>query len=241
MFYLLVVGAGISVALQQVLNANLRMELGSPWWAGFVSYLVGTIFMLAIATMSDQPWLSTAMIARTSWISWAGGFFGAIFIGTAIFMVPRLGAASVLALIVVGQMIGSLAFDHFWLVWCSPACGKSGPARGRSLSRSRRDLGPFLIDDASSSGTGASIDSNLLGRPQWILTYPIALPVFPRLPAWSHTSSGALPGLASSSLPRRGRRSPSRSRKTAWDDFRWRRSPRSPASKPKLIRLKRIR
>jgi bacterial/archaeal transporter family-2 protein len=30
MFYLLVVGAGVSVALQQVLNANLRMELGSP-------------------------------------------------------------------------------------------------------------------------------------------------------------------------------------------------------------------
>jgi len=115
MFYLLVMGAGISVALQQVLNANLRMELGSPWWAGFVSYLVGTIFMLAIATMSDQPWLSTAMIARTSWISWAGGIFGAIFIGTAIFMVPRLGAATVLALIVVGQMIGSLAFDHFGL------------------------------------------------------------------------------------------------------------------------------
>ena len=43
------------------------------------------------------------------------GIFGAIFIGTAIFMVPRLGAATVLALIVVGQMIGSLAFDHFGL------------------------------------------------------------------------------------------------------------------------------
>jgi bacterial/archaeal transporter family-2 protein len=55
MLYLLVVGAGISVALQQVLNANLRMELGSPWWAGFVSYLVSTIFMLAIAVTSDQP------------------------------------------------------------------------------------------------------------------------------------------------------------------------------------------
>ena len=49
MFYLLVVGAGVSVALQQVLNANLRMELGSPWWAGFVSYLLGTMVMLAVA------------------------------------------------------------------------------------------------------------------------------------------------------------------------------------------------
>ena len=113
MFCLLVVGAGISVALQQVLNTNLRTELGSPWWAGFISYLVGTVVMLAIATTSSQPWLSPAMIARTSAISWAGGIFGTIFIGTAILMVPRLGAATVLALIVVGQMIASLAFDRF--------------------------------------------------------------------------------------------------------------------------------
>ena len=115
-FYLLVVGAGISVALQQVLNANLRMALGSPWWAGFVSYLTGTVAMLAIAILSGQPWLSGAVVMRTSWISWTGGIFGAIFIGTAILMVPRLGAATVLALIVVGQMIGSLAFDQFGLL-----------------------------------------------------------------------------------------------------------------------------
>lgn len=116
MFYLLVVGAGVSVALQQVLNTNLRMELGSPWWAGFASYLTGTVAMLIMAITSGQPWLSPDVIARTSWISWAGGLFGAIFIGTAILMVPRLGAATVLALIAVGQMIGSLAFDHFGLL-----------------------------------------------------------------------------------------------------------------------------
>ncbi len=115
-FYLLVVGAGVSVALQQVLNANLRMELGSPWWAGFISYLVGTVAMLAAAITSGGPRLSEAMAARTSWITWTGGIIGAIFIGTAILMVPRLGAATVLALIVVGQMLGSLVFDHFGLL-----------------------------------------------------------------------------------------------------------------------------
>jgi bacterial/archaeal transporter family-2 protein len=31
-------------------------------------------------------------------------------------MVPHLGAATVLALIVVGQMLGSLTFDHFGLL-----------------------------------------------------------------------------------------------------------------------------
>ena len=115
-FYLLIVGAGVSVALQQVLNANLRIELGSAWWAGFISYLVGTLAMLAVAIASGGPLLSWTMAARTSWVSWTGGIFGAIFIATAILMLPRFGAATVLALIVVGQMLGSLRFDHFGLL-----------------------------------------------------------------------------------------------------------------------------
>lgn len=41
------------------------------------------------------------------------GLFGAFFIAVAILMVPRLGAAQVLSLIVVGQMAGSLLLDHF--------------------------------------------------------------------------------------------------------------------------------
>ncbi|MCW2242720.1 DMT family transporter [Azospirillum canadense] len=113
--YLLVVGAGVSVALQQVLNANLRTEIGSPWWAGFVSYFVGMLAMLAVALTSSGPRLPDSFAGVTSWLSWTGGLFGALFIGTAILMVPRLGAATVLALIVVGQMTGSLAFDHFGL------------------------------------------------------------------------------------------------------------------------------
>lgn len=114
--YLLVVAAGISVALQQVLNANLRAELGSPWWAGFVSYVVGMVAMLAVALSAPGPRLAEMAGGVGSWVSWTGGLFGALFIGTAILMVPRLGAATVLALIVVGQMIGSLAFDHVGLL-----------------------------------------------------------------------------------------------------------------------------
>ena len=114
--YLLVVGAGMSVALQQVLNTNLRSEIGSPWWAGFISYFVGMLAMLAVALISPGPRLSDSFAGSTSWLSWTGGIFGAIFIATAIFMVPRFGAATVLALIVVGQMLGSLMFDHFGLL-----------------------------------------------------------------------------------------------------------------------------
>lgn len=112
---LVVVGAGVSVALQQILNANLRSSIGSPWWAGFVSFLVGTVVMLIAGLATGLPGVTAPVLARTPWLSWTGGAFGAIFIATVIFMLPRFGAATTLALGVVGQMVGSLSFDHFGL------------------------------------------------------------------------------------------------------------------------------
>jgi transporter family-2 protein len=116
LFCLLVVGGGLSVSFQQVLNAKLRAELGSPWWAGLVSFLGGSFVMLTAAVLTSQPLPSSEAIARTSWASWSGGFFGAFFIGAAILMVPRLGATTVVALVVFGQMLGALAFDHFGIL-----------------------------------------------------------------------------------------------------------------------------
>lgn len=88
LLYLLVVGAGISVAMQQIINANLRSEIGSPWWAGFISYLVGTIAMLTMILMVKGPRLAEILSARTTPLSWTGGIFGALFIGIVIFMIP---------------------------------------------------------------------------------------------------------------------------------------------------------
>jgi transporter family-2 protein len=107
--------AGVSFVFQQVVNSNLRVEIGSPWWAGFVSYLGGTIVMLAVALALREPFPSAAVVARSQALSWTGGLFGAIYIAISILLLPRLGAATVIALIIAGQMIGSLTFDHFGL------------------------------------------------------------------------------------------------------------------------------
>ena len=116
MSYLLAIVAGASVALQQVLNANLRAQLGSPWWAGAVSYLVGFAAMLAVALVVPGPRLTGYIAGGNALISWSGGLFGAVFIAIAILMVPRLGAATTLALIVVGQTMAALIFDHFGIL-----------------------------------------------------------------------------------------------------------------------------
>jgi bacterial/archaeal transporter family-2 protein len=110
------VAAGISIVVQQVLNANLRAALNSAAWSGFVSYFVGVACMVALAVTLRDPVPSVAVVGRIPWWAWSGGMFGAIFIGLAIFLVPQLGAATFIALLVAGQMLGSVAFDHFgWL------------------------------------------------------------------------------------------------------------------------------
>jgi transporter family-2 protein len=112
----LAVAAGISVVIQQVLNANMRAALNSAAWSGFASYFVGVICMALLALALRDPLPSASAAARIPWWAWSGGVFGAIFIGLAIVLVPQLGAATFIALLVTGQMLGSIAFDHFgWL------------------------------------------------------------------------------------------------------------------------------
>jgi bacterial/archaeal transporter family-2 protein len=113
---LLTVGAGVSVLVQQVLNANLRAELNSTAWSGFMSYLLGVVFMVCLAVVLRDPVPSTNAIARVPWWAWSGGMFGAIFIALSIITIPKLGGATYIAILVTGQMIAALGFDHFgWL------------------------------------------------------------------------------------------------------------------------------
>lgn len=109
---LLAVVAGVGVITQQVFNANLRGVLQSAAWAGVVSYVVGLLCMIAFVLVMRDPVPSLAAARGTPWWLWSGGALGALFIALAIFLVPKLGAASFVALLFAGQMLASLAFDH---------------------------------------------------------------------------------------------------------------------------------
>ena len=112
----LAIAAGISIVIQQALNANLRNAMHSTAWSGFVSYAVGLACMALLVLAFRDPAPSASVAARIPWWAWSGGLFGAIFIGLGIFLVPQIGAATFLALLVTGQMLGSITFDHFgWL------------------------------------------------------------------------------------------------------------------------------
>jgi transporter family-2 protein len=111
----LALGAGVSVVTQQALNADLRVGLGSPIWAALVSYVVGVLTLVSVLLVMREPFVSMSQVAKTSVLSWTGGVFGTFYIVLSILLLPSLGAATLVALLVTGQMVGSIVFDHFGL------------------------------------------------------------------------------------------------------------------------------
>jgi transporter family-2 protein len=108
--------AGLAFVMQQIVNSNLRSGLSSPLWAAFVSYAGGTLLVALLLFVTQQGIPSRQAIASTSWPSWMGGAFGAVYVLASIILLPRVGAATSIALIVAGQMLTSVTFDHFGLL-----------------------------------------------------------------------------------------------------------------------------
>jgi transporter family-2 protein len=115
-FSLVAAAAGVCLVIQVALNGKLREGLASWSWAGLVSYLGGTLAILIVMALQRPGWPSQAARSSLPWSAWIGGFFGAIYIVLAIVLLPRLGAASLVALVVAGQMLASGVFDHFGLL-----------------------------------------------------------------------------------------------------------------------------
>ncbi|WP_245322756.1 DMT family transporter [Bradyrhizobium valentinum] len=117
--YLLALGAGVSVATQQVLNGSLRTALGSPAWAGLV-YAVGLITMIVAVIALGERVPSWKIMTDVPWHAWSGGTFGAAFILLAILLLPSLGAATLFALVIAGQVLAAVTLDHFGAFGLTP-------------------------------------------------------------------------------------------------------------------------
>lgn len=109
---LLVMLAGGATALQAPTNARLAGAVASPVNAAFVSFLVGTAALGLLAlTLQTRP--DAAAMKALPWWVWIGGLYGAIFVVTAAWSVPRLGVAMTVILMVAGQILISVVLDHF--------------------------------------------------------------------------------------------------------------------------------
>jgi transporter family-2 protein len=105
--------AGAMLPLQFGINAQLANWVGSPLRATLISFAVGTVVLFAVTLAADRDWPSTDKIAGAPWWVWAGGLLGAFYVLGSVVTAPKLGAATLVAVILAGQTVTSLLVDHF--------------------------------------------------------------------------------------------------------------------------------
>ena len=104
--------AGALMPVQAGVNARLRGFLDDPLLASLVSFVVGSVALLAVVLVTRVPWPSAAMISAAPWWSWLGGTLGAFFVAVTVILAFKLGATGLMAWIIAGQLLGSVLLDH---------------------------------------------------------------------------------------------------------------------------------
>lgn len=112
-YLLLAFAAGAVLPFQTGVNSVLADWVNSPFRAAFVSFLVGTLVLLVVSALVLKPLPSWTRLGDAPWWVWIGGALGAFYVTGAIVSAPKLGAATLIALVVAGQALTSLVVDHF--------------------------------------------------------------------------------------------------------------------------------
>lgn len=112
-FLAFLVGAALSI--QAPINAMVGARLGHPLGGATLSFVVGTIFLVAVTLTLARGQVAWGNIASLSPLLWIGGILGAIYITVAIWLTPTIGVGALIALAIAGQVTASLLLDHYGL------------------------------------------------------------------------------------------------------------------------------
>lgn len=112
-FALLAIVAGALISLQAPLNAMAGQRLGHVLGGAALSFVVGTVFLVAVAMIAVRDQIDLAAIPDMKPHLFLGGILGAFYVAMSIWLTPRLGVGAVISLGIAGQVLASLALDHF--------------------------------------------------------------------------------------------------------------------------------
>ena len=95
---------------------SAKEELGATLARITCQLVLGIAAVFLYTLLRQVPFPSTEKAFQTPWWGWFGGIFGAVYGLAAIVLASQLGAATLTALVVTGQLLCSVILDHFgWL------------------------------------------------------------------------------------------------------------------------------
>ncbi|MDJ1500588.1 DMT family transporter [Xanthocytophaga agilis] len=112
LFFALMAGVGVSTQLG--VNSQLRNTVINPILSALISFSVGTIVLAIYMVANSRNSIPSFDVLRNIvWWKWMGGVLGALYVTAAIMIAPRIGAANFVSLVIAGQLLATLWFDHF--------------------------------------------------------------------------------------------------------------------------------
>jgi len=113
-FLLLAIAA---LPFQAGINARLATFVGGPIRASAISFAVGTIVLVLLSLIATRGVISTGRLGNVPWWAWLGGAVGAGYVASAVAAAPRLGALNLFAAVIFGQIVCSVALDHYGVLY----------------------------------------------------------------------------------------------------------------------------
>ncbi|MBC8025166.1 MAG: DMT family transporter [Steroidobacteraceae bacterium] len=114
--WILGIVAGLGLTAQVGMNSQLRKVLDSANLAALISFLVGTLALVALLVGTRTPLPGREALGAVPLWAWFGGVLGAVYVASSTVVATELGATTLLALALLGQLAGALVVDHYgWL------------------------------------------------------------------------------------------------------------------------------
>jgi transporter family-2 protein len=104
---------GVALTTQAAINGQLRTAINSPLLATFISFIVGTIFLLIIILFSTQKDVSIHTFTQVAWYKYTGGLLGSFIVMAIILSIKNISPSALFALVVAGQLITAIVFEQF--------------------------------------------------------------------------------------------------------------------------------
>lgn len=101
---------GIAIGLQGPFTSIIGQRLGI-WEAVFIIHFGGA--MAALVPIVFMGGTKLAQWHTLPWYILCGGIFGLMVVGAIAYLIPIIGAAQAMVLVVTGQLVTGVVLDHF--------------------------------------------------------------------------------------------------------------------------------
>ena len=110
-YMLIGVMGGVCVSMEGSLNALLGKHVG-VLRAVIAPFAVGLLtIVIAVMIAGSEKWGGTGSWSSAPWYSYLGGVAAVVFVGSIIYVAPKMGLAAAFSAVLVGQFMASLILD----------------------------------------------------------------------------------------------------------------------------------